>query len=300
MELMPGRTLSDIIDEEGALPVPRAVDLILDVIDGLDAAHAAGVIHRDVKPSNCFLDRDGRVKVGDFGLSKSLVSDAHLTRTGAFMGTPLFAAPEQVRSGTVDERTDIYSVGATLFYLIAHRGPFTGDATAVIAQIASDPAPSIRSLCPAVPKDSIAHRADAGEEPRPPRADARCTPTGPATVRIARSDAGAAGPTGGRLLPRYPDGGDGQRLRAILVVVAITAVSFQRGRAFSEVPEWAVAICEMIVFGFLLSYYTVFEGTSGGALRSGGSVCVWCGRTEAGRDSAGRWGAPCSCPASSA
>src|SRR5262249_1373436 len=91
MELMPGRTLSDVIDAEGALPVPRAVDLMLDVIDGLDAAHAAGVIHRDVKPSNCFLDRDGRVKVGDFGLSKSLVSDVHLTRTGAFMGTPLFA-----------------------------------------------------------------------------------------------------------------------------------------------------------------------------------------------------------------
>src|SRR5262249_14385363 len=71
----------------------------------------------------------------------------------AFMGTPLFAAPEQVRGGAVNERTDIYGVGATLFYLIANRGPFAGDATAVIAQIASDPAPSIRSLCPAVPID---------------------------------------------------------------------------------------------------------------------------------------------------
>jgi len=153
MELMPGRTLHHVSADEGPLPVARAVDYMLDVIDGLEAAHKAGVIHRDVKPSNCFLDSDGRVKVGDFGLSKSLVSDAGLTRTGAFMGTPLFAAPEQVRAGKIDTRTDIYAVGATLFYLIARRGPFTGDPAAVIAQISSDPAPSLRGLCPAVPRD---------------------------------------------------------------------------------------------------------------------------------------------------
>jgi uncharacterized RDD family membrane protein YckC len=152
MELMPGRTLHHVSAEEGALPVNRAIDYILDVIDGLEAAHAVGVIHRDVKPSNCFLDDSGRVKVGDFGLSKSLVTDASLTRTGAFMGTPLFAAPEQVRAGKIDERTDIYAVGATLFFLIARRGPFVGDPAAVIAQISSDPAPSIRGLVPSVPK----------------------------------------------------------------------------------------------------------------------------------------------------
>jgi uncharacterized RDD family membrane protein YckC len=160
MELMPGRTLHHVCAEEGPLPVNRAVDFILDVIDGLDAAHAVGVIHRDVKPSNCFIDSGGRVKVGDFGLSKSLVSDAALTRTGAFMGTPLFAAPEQVRAGKIDERTDIYAVGATLFFLISHRGPFTGDPAAVIAQISSDPAPSLRGLVPSVPRvlDAIVAR----------------------------------------------------------------------------------------------------------------------------------------------
>ena len=160
MELMPGQTLQHISAHAGPLPVQRAVDYILDVIDGLEAAHAAGVIHRDVKPSNCFIDSNGRVKVGDFGLSKSLVNDAALTRTGAFMGTPLFAAPEQVRAGKIDERTDIYSVGATLFFLIAQRGPFIGDPAAVIAQISSDRAPSLRSLIPSVPKvlDSIIAR----------------------------------------------------------------------------------------------------------------------------------------------
>jgi uncharacterized RDD family membrane protein YckC len=150
MELMPGRTLKDVLDEEGPLPVARAVDYLLDVIDGLEAAHALGVIHRDVKPSNCFLDGDGRVKVGDFGLSKSLVSDAELTRTGAFLGTPQFAAPEQVRGGVVDQRTDVYAVGATLFCLLTGRAPFEGDAVAVIAQIVSDAAPSLRSLRPDV------------------------------------------------------------------------------------------------------------------------------------------------------
>lgn len=150
MELMSGRTLKDVLDEEGPLPVERAVDYILDVIGGLEAAHALGVIHRDVKPSNCFLDGDGRIKIGDFGLSKSLVSDAELTRTGAFLGTPQFAAPEQVRGAAVDRRTDVYSVGATLFSLLAGRAPFEGDAAAVIAKIISEPPPRLSSLRPDV------------------------------------------------------------------------------------------------------------------------------------------------------
>jgi uncharacterized RDD family membrane protein YckC len=161
MELMPGRTLADVIRNGGAQRVNRAVDYILDVIDGLQAAHAQDVVHRDVKPSNCFLDGDGRVKVGDYGISKSLVADAALTATGAFVGTPQYAAPEQVRGGEVDHRTDIYAVGATLFHLLTGRPPFVGDATAVVAQIASDPPPPIRSLRHDVPEtlDRIVCRA---------------------------------------------------------------------------------------------------------------------------------------------
>jgi uncharacterized RDD family membrane protein YckC len=152
MELMPGRTLADIVRDDGPLPVPRAVDYILEVAEGLQAAHSLGVIHRDLKPSNCFLDSEGRVKVGDFGLSKSLVSDADLTLSGAFLGTPQFAAPEQVRGGKVDQRTDVYATGATLFCLLTGRGPFVGDATAVIAQVASDQAPALRALRPDAPQ----------------------------------------------------------------------------------------------------------------------------------------------------
>ena len=153
MELMPGHTLKEVSEEEGPMPVTRAVDVILDVIDGLSAAHAAGVIHRDVKPSNCFMDSDGRVKVGDYGLSKSLVVESDLTQSGSFLGTPLYSAPEQVRGVEVDERTDLYAVGATLYALIAGRAPFTGESAAVIAQIVSDEAPLLSTMAEEIPAD---------------------------------------------------------------------------------------------------------------------------------------------------
>lgn len=152
MELMPGTTLQDLVKERGPLPVAEAVDKILDVIDGLAAAHQLGVVHRDVKPSNCFLDADGRVKVGDFGLSKSLTGDSHLTRTGAFLGTPLYAAPEQVRAERANEQTDGYAVAATLYFLLAGKAPFQrSDPAATIACLVCDDPPSVRECRPEVP-----------------------------------------------------------------------------------------------------------------------------------------------------
>src|SRR5262245_834874 len=124
MELMLGSTLRDLVKDRGPLPPDFAVAKILDVIDGLLEAHHSGVIHRDVKPSNCFLEPNGRVKIGDFGLAKSLVSDAHLTKTGSFLGTLYFASPEQVRGDPVDQQTDVYSVAATLYYLLIGKAPF--------------------------------------------------------------------------------------------------------------------------------------------------------------------------------
>jgi uncharacterized RDD family membrane protein YckC len=153
MERMPGTTLADLVERRGPLPPEEAISKILDVIEGLQAAHRLEVIHRDVKPSNCFLEADGRVKVGDFGLAKSLVQDAHLTRTGTFLGTLLFASPEQIRGEAIDPRTDVYSVAATLYYLLTGRAPFqSNDAAATLARIVSDPAPSLRGLRPELPR----------------------------------------------------------------------------------------------------------------------------------------------------
>lgn len=154
MELMPGRTLADKVKEEGPMTFSAAVDRIIDIVDGLIAAHRLGMIHRDVKPSNCFLDTDESVKIGDFGLSKSLSnSEVNLTQTGTFMGTPSYAAPEQIRGSELDGRTDVYAVGATLFFLLTGRTPFLGDAMSVTAQIISDQPPSCSSLNSAIPKD---------------------------------------------------------------------------------------------------------------------------------------------------
>ena len=152
MELMPGETLQSLVERSGPLPVEEAIAKILDVIEGLQEAHLQGVIHRDVKPSNCFLDADGRVKIGDFGLSKSLGDDAGLTRTGSFIGTPLYASPEQIKRDAVDERTDIYSVAATLYFLFKGRPPFAGgDAAAVLARIVSEDPTPMRDLRPDLP-----------------------------------------------------------------------------------------------------------------------------------------------------
>ena len=153
MELMTGDTLQDLVEKGGPLPLGEAVAKILDVIEGLREAHRLGLIHRDVKPSNCFLDGEGRVKVGDFGLSKSQVGSAHLTRTGSFLGTPLYASPEQIKVEPLDARTDVYSTAATLFFLLTGRAPFDrGDASATMARIVSDPAPSARETRPEVPR----------------------------------------------------------------------------------------------------------------------------------------------------
>ncbi|MDG2186192.1 MAG: protein kinase [Mariniblastus sp.] len=154
MELMPGDTLADLVEEQGPFTIRQSVDNTLDVVEGLIAAHRMGVIHRDVKPSNCFLDADQTVKIGDFGLSKSLGSgDANLTQTGTFMGTPSYSAPEQVRGESVDARTDIYAIGATLYCLLTGQSPFVGDAMSVTAQIVSDTPVSSRQVRPEIPYD---------------------------------------------------------------------------------------------------------------------------------------------------
>lgn len=157
MELMPGRTLKDVVDDRGPLPVADAVARILDVIDGLIEAHRLGVIHRDVKPSNCFLTDDDRVKVGDFGLSKSLAGstpDKQLTHSGTFLGTVLFAPPEQIRHEPVGYDSDVYAVSATLYYLLAGRAPHQHESlTAVLAKAISEPAPSLRPKRPEVPAE---------------------------------------------------------------------------------------------------------------------------------------------------
>ena len=153
MELMPGQNLQDSVEATGRLGIPEAIRHILDILEGLEEAHRCGVVHRDVKPSNCFLDSEGRVKVGDFGLAKSLITEQALTRSGAFLGTLLFASPEQIRNDSVDYFTDIYSLCATLYFLLTGRAPFDeGDAASTLARTVTEDAPSMRKSRPELPR----------------------------------------------------------------------------------------------------------------------------------------------------
>src|SRR5512133_2765158 len=107
MELVAGGTLEDRVRDHGPMPASQAVDAVLQIISGLEAAQRVGILHRDVKPSNCFVDAVGAVKIGDFGLSIStaLRTEPALTSTGSFLGTPGFCSPEQLRGEELNVRS---------------------------------------------------------------------------------------------------------------------------------------------------------------------------------------------------
>jgi hypothetical protein len=154
MELVRGGTLEELVRSKGRLSVGEAVDAVLQVISGLEAAADAGILHRDIKPSNCFIDADGTIKVGDFGLSISTVvrSDSQLVDSGTFMGTPSFASPEQFRGELLDVRSDIYSVGVTLFYLLTGRAPLEApDLLRLMVAVLERSAPDLCKTRPDVP-----------------------------------------------------------------------------------------------------------------------------------------------------
>jgi len=155
MELAVGGTLKDLVYDRGRLTPIKAVDAIIQVLRGLEAAHSIGILHRDIKPSNCFVDGEGNVKIGDFGLSISTSVDINrdVSTTGSFVGTPSFASPEQLRGQALDVRTDIYSVGATLYFLLVGRPPFEGrDLLNLATQILEKQPESPRRLVESVPK----------------------------------------------------------------------------------------------------------------------------------------------------
>ena len=126
MELVSGGTLRDRVAASGPLMSNEAVDAILQIIAGLEAAQQAGVLHRDVKPSNCFIDPDGTIKIGDFGLSitTAVRTESNLTGPSSLFGTPAYSSVEQLRGEELTIRSDIYSVGVTLYYLLTGRLPF--------------------------------------------------------------------------------------------------------------------------------------------------------------------------------
>ena len=156
MRLVAGTDLRGVLRREGALPPGRALELLSPVASALDAAHAAGLVHRDVKPGNILVDeRPGRpdhVYLADFGLSKGVAAGVSLTGAGNYLGTPNYSAPEQVQGHNVDGRADQYALACVAFELLTGRAPYERDLPmAVLLAHVSEPPPSLAARRPGMP-----------------------------------------------------------------------------------------------------------------------------------------------------
>ncbi|MBC8352778.1 MAG: protein kinase [Planctomycetes bacterium] len=168
-EFVPGRNLAELLEERTSLDEVVALALMVDVARGLAVAHSRGIVHRDIKPDNLLLTAAGTqrisaetapsetqqplVKLADFGLARSLDQSESLaiTRQGAVMGTPFYMPPEQCRGEATDERSDVYSMGATLFHLLAGRPPYVAKThVAVLNKHSHDPIPSLSKTKPGI------------------------------------------------------------------------------------------------------------------------------------------------------
>jgi serine/threonine-protein kinase len=149
MEFVPGITLRDAMNDFGLLDASRTLEIIEPLTAGLAAAHSAGILHRDLKPENIFLDDNGNVKLGDFGLARAITQH---TETGSVVGTVAYLSPELVTRGQADARSDIYSLGVMIFEMLTGKQPFEGEQAVQIAyQHANDRIPAPSSVKPGVP-----------------------------------------------------------------------------------------------------------------------------------------------------
>ena len=149
MELVEGITLKKYIEKKGVLGVREAVSIAIQVAQGIDAAHKHNIVHRDIKPQNIIISKEGKVKVTDFGIARAASSN---TINSSVMGSVHYISPEQARGGYSDEKSDIYSFGITLYEMLTGRVPFEGDTTVAIAlQHIQDEIVSPRQYVPEIP-----------------------------------------------------------------------------------------------------------------------------------------------------
>jgi eukaryotic-like serine/threonine-protein kinase len=270
MELVPGGTLQDRVRARGPLPVGEAVDAVLQLMEGLEAAQRLGILHRDIKPSNCYVGEDGAVKIGDFGLSISTAvrTEPALTATGAFLGTPAFCSPEQLRGDELNARSDMYSVGATLYYLLTGRTPFeTKNMVQLLATVLEQRPPSPRQFRAEIPRGLA-------------RVILRCLEKQPgerfknyADVARALAPYGSTAPTPATLGLRFLAGVvDMALLGTLAMVINVSAFGSAMGfldQAMHRSPK-ALA-CIIGWFCVTILYYALLEGLWGAA--AGKALC---------------------------
>ncbi len=161
-EFIPGSNLRQYLTDHGQMPLREMLSVLMQILAALSKSAAAGIVHRDIKPENIMLTQDGDVKVADYGLARVLLSDdPQLTRAGTTLGTPMYMSPEQIQEGNVDIRSDLYSLGVTLYHMLAGRPPFTGETPLALAMqhVQAEP-PKIDELRAGLPQSlvTIVHR----------------------------------------------------------------------------------------------------------------------------------------------
>jgi serine/threonine-protein kinase len=282
MEYVDGRTIRDLLRDDRRLLPERALEITDGVLRALDYSHRNGIVHRDIKPGNVMLNRQGEIKVMDFGIARAM-SDAQatMTQTAQVIGTAQYLSPEQARGERVDSRSDLYSVGCLLYELLTGRPPFTGDSPVAIAyqHVRENPIPPSR-VDPELPAwaDPIVLRAmakDPGEryqtaaemrsdiqralsgypvgvQMRPTGAYAG--PGGPGTRRmdpLGATQLQGTGVTGG--IPPYeygpPDGGGQDQ--------------YPPGRRKRPIWPWIAAVVALVVIGAVVLAYEAINGHGG-------------------------------------
>lgn len=152
MEYMPGGSLRDLLDKTPKLPLTQVLAIGLELADALSRAHHLDVIHRDIKPDNVLLAKDGTPRLMDFGMARLMRENTNLTQPGLLLGSPAYMSPEALRGEALDARSDIWSFGVLLFEMLAGSHPYDGEQVmSVLVKILNEPAPKLQAVCPEAP-----------------------------------------------------------------------------------------------------------------------------------------------------
>jgi eukaryotic-like serine/threonine-protein kinase len=264
MEYVEGEPLSDLLADRGRLSPDETLAIVARAADALQAAHTAGIVHRDVKPGNLLLQADGSVTLVDFGVARSTTTNTRLTSTNAIIGTSLYMAPEQASGKNVSPATDIYALGAVAYHCLAGHPPFPGDNPLEVAvrHVTAEP-PSLPADVPAPVRDLVGRALAKDPADRFPTAAALASaaravaaaPAGaePTVVQAAiAGSAGAAGATAAR--PGGPVALGARPAAPDAPTVPTTPASIRQGRQPNKAVMAVAAVVALLLLGGLAAF----------------------------------------------